>query len=1500
MATLTTALAIAAGSAALVGSLYGVKSIESAPPEVSQPEEPAVTEQPAVQEPAVPKQPAAAPFSSSTFYPDAGLAQDSQYSFGALSELRRQEAAAVPVEEQPVNTATAPSLPAQPSDEMAGGAIGRPKWGSLSSTVPTGELPTGVSTAIASITGSLDPRGLREQIIIVTKQLEAAQYTFYQAEEKIKVVNARYIEERKKYIVKYAESKNAETISKIYDKKLSNQGQQKGKNDPEVKAKQAEIDKASGEDKKRLEREKQTMMQNVPVDDKILDEWTAKYSRALGDKIAADDDRDDAERDKRKYQAQLVELKTKKDEQEKLVKDLKAKLKILLGLLQKQSGVVKPAQKPADWDARTRRYALAAKKFNDAESNLRTFISETWLPLDGDKTIQSTYVGQLNALKKLFETAKAEMDLARMALTATTGSKVTVAANEFAAFVAQVEDITRNAVNRDGSIRPAFQNLPGTTAGYPNDVRLLKDFAKKEKLRIVADTYYEIANQDPKSLIANMQKYLEYFAKLLGTQQTGLVTAASERVQIGLKIEVTQLILKQFMTEMLQKAANSVVRLPPELPRSPQETLYTDLRNETNTFVDKQLYTIKKMFQSIIDARKTLSPGDISFKNLLQLQRQAQLLFPLPTPFPTGKCELLFKPEIWKYFKTGMYDNKDILTVVLENPMDKQKFLDEIGFIRVSNFLEAQAYSKTPGADQDTALDLMKKAAFKEYVDGVDRLAYNAPDSQTYEAGGANYVWTSILATNRPRLENYSVRAIIDPFVQVHIAAPRLLITNKAYAEDLHHYSDGIAKFVPGVYLNAKPDPPGTSRILPIVDFKNACEIDGNVGHGQVESDRIIAILSRLEIIEPANTTPNDPLLKLIEKMEQKKSIDLTRSDQAIGVSKLGLRGFNNGIGAWIIMKVEDSKDKRDINFIQTFLTFRSSKFRSIQYGDTTEYNGKTWNSRELYATLFIKHLMKMPSFESDSEKFVPTDADWLKLSTDYNVNIVLYKEAAPVGKIDTSAARRIAATTYGVFKSINGRYYPILVQAAAAVVPAIPRGAIPADVGMIQRGIFGGAVDGIYFPVPEEPAPVESTSLKKAVIEPAKTIARVAYKTIIRPWLSQDFSCVTNRGQKSFYENVMKGVRQEKCVIKIDSLLLKLCKDADDSKDNFIGQGGFKDVFCAIVEKDYKELKKGTKVALLYYRNSEENPDTIVEGSLIPEKPHKTSEEFLNAVGPFLDRQKKAAELGFAPNVYALGFVNGVGGFAVIEFVSGTSLANLIKTKSLTENHLQKLTDAFLKLGNKDITQNDPNAENYILKYDKFIFIDDLSQLYENKKPRSISEHMRSSISTLKKIVNMSDATEMEKSFNRFLSAILEYTFESKSLLRRQYRDDTKVETTLFHNAIIQMFADAIPDAQKFVGVAPEGIPPPPPIPEVAPKSIPPSPLDQAPHIDTVAANAKAASELFPQPSAGEQDADALVRGIPGPPRPPPLVEISGGRKRKHTMSWRRSRPSRYTRRKF
>jgi hypothetical protein len=226
----------------------------------------------------------------------------------------------------------------------------------------------------------------------------------------------------------------------------------------------------------------------------------------------------------------------------------------------------------------------------------------------------------------------------------------------------------------------------------------------------------------------------------------------------------------------------------------------------------------------------------------------------------------------------------------------------------------------------------------------------------------------------------------------------------------------------------------------------------------------------------------------MIKKLEDKKKIDITRRDQAEPQRSLAQHGFTAGIGSWAIMKVTDDKK---LNFIETFLTFRSSKFRSIPYNDTTVYGGKTVNTREIYAKLALAEIEKMPSFESrskDDKDAFPADDDWQRLSDDFHLNFVIYRDNKGKGIADSSTAKRPNAPVYNVFKAKNGRYYPIRMNAGVVAAPGIPPGVGGPAFPVFNRGILGGAIDGVTFPVATfEPEEETGEFLKRTVGQPVR-----------------------------------------------------------------------------------------------------------------------------------------------------------------------------------------------------------------------------------------------------------------------------------------------------------------------------------------------------------------------------------------------------------------------------
>ena len=832
MATIT-ALSLLAGSAALVGGVYTANSMNNAPAEPTQ--EPVSAPVPASVQQETEPVPAPVPAS-----------------------------VAAPVQQEPVSepppvetTATAPTIPIEtdePVANMAGGAVGRPSWGVLSSRVlAPSETINAVGETVKNALGVKEnPQQLQQSLYSIERQLETANFTIYQLDEEIKRKYALYTVERAKFAEEYAKSKNEETIANLYSKKLNSQGQQKGKNDPEVKAKQAEIDKENDKDKKKqLEKEKQDMMSAKPVDDKTLKDWSELYSKALAAKITADDDKTDAERDKLRYQNEILELRKKKEEQEKLVKELIERRKIFLARIQSILVTDKSKKQalPADLKARNDRYARAVKARTDAEDRLKAFYSEIWLPLSSDPKGQEVYRSQFNSLQLAWRSAVKESELARAGLTATPEITTTSAEGDFKSFVADIDDITRNAVDKSGKIVQPYIWTAGQPQGYPQPVKVLRDYGSKQKLALAASVYYEISQMDTETLVRNIPRFLQYFNKLIGTVG---IPAEREKVPgtLNTQFNFTKNLLNKFINQVLESSVNSVQQyLAPENIVTSEQRVYVDVRDRTNDFVDKQLQYIKKMFKAIQKARKETNLTKLTGKNLLEFETKARQLYGIIDGVPPkGMCDRIFKPSTYEYLRSGKYKDQDILTKVLEDPTLKDQFLEEIGFLKVSDFLEAQNYAKQRGNITDSALELLRKSAFEEYTKKAERLAFENPTGETFmrnpnnsDISNGDWVFINGLPLTSNQFDSPIPRAGIST-------------TNTQRAQILRTVANiSEVKFTPGVFLEANRLDDTNSRgktVEPISEFIKACELDGNVGHGKEESERIVAILEKLKEVE--------------------------------------------------------------------------------------------------------------------------------------------------------------------------------------------------------------------------------------------------------------------------------------------------------------------------------------------------------------------------------------------------------------------------------------------------------------------------------------------------------------------------------------------------------------------------------------------------------------------------------------------------------------------------
>ena len=955
--------------------------------------------------------------------------------------------------------------PEPEAKEMEGGGIGRPPWGILSSTVtapdtttPVGALKSAVSQVLSV---KIDSKQLQAQLIQITGQIQTAVGEVFKFEQKISEVQRLYSAQRAIFAQKLGLSKNAETTANTYLKKISSQGQQLGKNDPKVKEKQAEIDKATGDEKKRLEKEKQDMMQSKPVDDSVLKEWMRIYSEAITNKVEADDEMEDAKREKDKLFAEIKDYRDKMEKIEASVTDLKAKRDALLGQIRAEVNAREAKVQPfVDWEKRKERYGIAIRRLAEAQTVFQAFLTDIWVPLERTPERRVPYQAKFDALEAAVKSARADAEVARTALTAKASSSITVASSELKTFIFEIEDITRNAVDQRGNILPAYQ-WNNAIAGYPSAVKALKDIVRKPAIQNAAEIYYEIAGMDRVSLIRNSSKFIDYFKRVLGSGLRGPERLKQEGSLVT--TDLSQELVQKYVLQLLGQSANAVRIFPRNPTPNMYEKVYADLRIKVDDFVDKQIFSIKKMLENIRNARRGLSPSDIYGKTMLELETLAKKAFPiLDTVPPTGQCQRVFPDKMFEILKSGKFKNVDILNNILGdggNTNLKDEFLDEIKFARITSFIEAQQFSKQPRTNTVLALDLMRRSAFDEYTKTIETEAYNNPDDNTVHRNShAQSIRDQIFALPAAQLNNRTINGIIRG-----LALPAgNAIPNQTFARQLDALTQRPdTEFKPSVHLRDK-----TGLFQSIQVFKDACEIDGNVGHGKVYFTRIGDILNKIETLEKTQNEPENELDKLIVKLTEEKRISRGRPDQAQAVGKLGEHGFYNGLENWAIVRVE--KQDRLLNFMEAFLTLRSPLFRSITYDDSIVFKGKSQNTRNVYARLAFDELMKRASFDGKKIDSKPEIADWERIGLEFNMNFVIFKqEKVPSADISISAIRT-QGRQYYIFQDSSGKFYPVRRQATVINAPSLPTMRERGNIGTYNRSTigFGGAIDTPEFEV--------------------------------------------------------------------------------------------------------------------------------------------------------------------------------------------------------------------------------------------------------------------------------------------------------------------------------------------------------------------------------------------------------------------------------------------------
>ena len=962
-----------------------------------------------------------------------GIAISSLALVGGVNAARKLESTPPPIPEPiPVSV---PEPVVEPAPVQQGGSVGRPKWGALSSNVVVPALPGTTVDAVKDALGvTRNPNELRLEIIETTKKLEAANLRAFQFSERYKKLLEPYKDIRQKFAKHSGESKRYEALSSAILKKLNSIGQQKKESDPEIVELKKQIEALEKNDpaRKALEERKKELLKPSAISPQDVNPLTESYGSAVEKKIEADDLLEQAKFDQERSYAELVEIRAKQVEQEKLAKELKAKRDALL--LQLQVILLSKdvtTNNAADWQARTQRYANALRKKKFAEESLQAFYSETWLPLSLDTKNQETYKGKFDTLKTQFKEATDELDAARIALTQSSVRPLTSASLDFKNFVREMEDIIKN-------LGGYFVN--------GEQVKTLISYAKKPGIMNAADLYYEMSTIDSTELIRNASRYLEYFTKLDGSLGKRITAERMRNPDKVFEYELTKDVLMKFSKTVLS-AATANVRRPPTGDGSPGDTGYSAYRPKVNEFADKQLYAIKQAKANVLQAKSQVSQSDVAGKNVYELYELVRKLLPDPeVPVPEGACEQIFTKRIFDMLKSGVFDGISIQKILADgaDPNLKEKFLNAIGFFKINNFQDALKYRSKHPAGDDIVPEYMKRPALQLFIEFIESLLRERPNNDQFQPGDAELIKYYFLSSRAPTITDITTAtADIPGFLQrmrgpvrtekvqagVPAGQPPLLvppfqpgppIALSAFLQQLK--SD--TRFVPEVYLKSN-----TGELMPISAFKTACQVDTNVGYGSVNLSRVISLLDKISEMDSQEPAEENEFERLIARLEKDQRISATRPDQAQILDILGRKGFHYGISNWSIVKVEASKSKKALNFVQTFLTLKSKKFRSIRYEDSIVYKGKTVNTREVYATLFLDELKKMPQFEDRvSKPDFPTEDDWRALSETYFVNFLIYTEATkrPIGTIGYAAAQRPGAMTFNVFKAVNGMYFPI------------------------------------------------------------------------------------------------------------------------------------------------------------------------------------------------------------------------------------------------------------------------------------------------------------------------------------------------------------------------------------------------------------------------------------------------------------------------------------------
>ena len=309
-------------------------------------------------------------------------------------------------------------------------------------------MKPGLVDALGKAVGlvTVDPKKLEEEIIAVNGEIRDNSIKIFYLKQQIEDINTKkYIPAREKYAMSFSSMQTAQSEIDSAKRKLNPQQGNMSREERTRLNKIVEKASTASEKEKDDAREKLKAAQNPKElsfeDKKII---TAAYGEAIKTKVIQEDVQAEAEREKTKWKTALDKLRADLEEQTKISREIGLKRETLLIQLRstQKSKVVIP--NAADWGVRTERDAQTIDRFQTAENNLKSFLTETWNPLEGSE-LQKQYQFKLNSLMEVLRLSKGELRAAEIALTENPAISVSEAGDDFQDFVTTVDEITRDA-----------------------------------------------------------------------------------------------------------------------------------------------------------------------------------------------------------------------------------------------------------------------------------------------------------------------------------------------------------------------------------------------------------------------------------------------------------------------------------------------------------------------------------------------------------------------------------------------------------------------------------------------------------------------------------------------------------------------------------------------------------------------------------------------------------------------------------------------------------------------------------------------------------------------------------------------------------------------------------------------------------------------------------------------------------------------------------------------